>query len=151
MNREFPIERLKALQSIQPDPVFLKWSKRAIFENATQSEPKYTLPRRISLTTVLTRAIRPLVATGTLAAVAFVIITMRPGAAPDAIASLNGASIATEQRALATETKTAETHYFKGVSPTISLALTDIIDPSTDYGSVNHIKKGIALLQTRNE
>ncbi len=150
MNKEFPIERLKALQSIQPDPVFLKWSKRAIFESITETTPKRALSRRISLTTILTRAIRPLVATGTLVAVAFVITTMRPVTAPDAVASLNGVSIATEQRALAAETKTAETHYFKGVSPTISLALTDIIDPSTDYGSANHIKKGIALLTNKN-
>ncbi len=148
MNNEFPIERLKSLTAIQPDPVFLKWSKRAIFANTMPTQR--ALPRRIRLDEIFTYALRPFAAISALSALIIIAIMTTPSTSP-AIASLNGENIIIEQKSLSTETKTAEVNYFKGISPTISLALADIIDPTTDYGSANHIKKGLALLQTRNE
>ena len=145
MNHEFPIERLKALHTIQPDPVFLKWSKRAIFADARPA-PR-ALPRyaRTDILTFMFRALRPTAAIGAMAALALLVVAKTPAAQP-AIASLNDVSIADERQAVVAEAKTGQVRYFKGISPTISLALTDIIDTSTDYGSANHIKKGIALL-----
>lgn len=85
-------------------------------------------------------------AAGTLA-VALMIFTT-PGKAP--ATSLNGEAIAMERQTIAAESNVAEVRYFKGISPAISLALTDIIEPKADYGSTNHIKKGIALLDKKN-
>ena len=147
MNNEFPIEQLKSLSSIRPDPVFLKWSKRAIFTHALPQ--RHAVPWHTYTRQTLTHILHPIALAGTLSAVVILGITTIPTGS-GTVASLNGVNIATEQTQVAAASKTAQTRYFKGISPTISLALTDIIDPSTDYGSADHIKKGIALLTTKN-
>ncbi len=143
MNSLFHERQLKSLKSIQPDPVFLKWSKRAIMASAMPEER--LVARHIPLSALLSRTMRPVAALGTMAILAFAFMAQSP-ADSSSIASLNGTDIAVERLKVASDDKSAEAKYFKGISPSISLALTDIIDPSTDYGSANHIKKGLALL-----
>ena len=144
-----PEERLKALRTIRPDPVFLKWSKRAIFADARPIRRALPWHAHIAIGEMVARALRPLAAAGAMTAIALAAVTATSGA-PAVAASLNGTAIAHERTSVAAETSTGQTRYFKGISPTISLALTDIIDTSTDYGSASHIKKGIALLANKN-
>lgn len=148
MYEEFPIERLKAIKAIRPDPVFLKWSKRAIFADALPAIQAVSW--RSAVTEFFARAVRPIAtASAAFGIAAIALAAAYPSAAPH-VAGLDEVNIAVERHAIAADAKTAEVRYFKGISPSISLALTDIIDPSTDYGSANHIKKGIALLTTDN-
>jgi hypothetical protein len=139
-------EQLKTLASIRPDPVFLKWSRKAIIAEIETGAVKH----RTRLWELLGNSMRNAYAIG--GAGVFIITLMLvtvPNAAPRA-SSLNGDVIATERQTIAAENNIAETRYFKGISPAISLALTDIIEPKDDYGSTNHIKKGLALLDKKD-
>ncbi len=147
MNSPFHERQLESLRSIRPDPVFLKWSKKAILESAAPG--KRRLVRRISLEAVLSRAMRPLAAACAMAVIALAFVLKAPDGNPS-IASLDAEGIAIERLQVASEDRSGEVRYFKGISPSVSLALTDIIDTSTDYGSADHIKKGIALLSRNN-
>lgn len=139
-------EQLKTLASIRPDPVFLKWSRKAILaEIARTTETREGAHFWQSLFSP-GRSAYAAGAAGVFAVA--LLITGAPKASP--ASSLSGEAIATERRMIAAENNTAEVRYFKGISPAVSLALTDIIEPKADYGSANHIKKGIALLDKKN-
>ncbi len=143
MNSLFRERQLESLKSIRPDPVFLRWSKKAILMDTTPERKR--IARGIPLSAILSHAIRPLAAAGALTIAAFAFMAHAPEDI-SFIASLDPQDIAIERLKIASDDKSAEAKYFKSISPSISLALTDIIDPSTDYGSADHIKKGIALL-----
>lgn len=142
MNTRSPEEQLRSLSSISPDPVFLKWSKRAILGDIRLVRS----PRRMK--GIFAPFMRPAYAFAGTGMIALALIASGTGASP--ATSLNGAAIAAERTAVTRENKTAEVRYFKGISPAVSLALADIIDPRANYGSADHIRKGIALLSGKN-
>lgn len=139
-------EQLKLLASIRPDPVFLKWSRKAILAEIHTAEKTEHKTGLWELLRTHKRSVYATQMVGVLMA-AFMLIGT-PASSP--AVSLNGEAIAMERKAIANENNEAEVRYFKGISPAVSLALTDIIEPRTDYGSTNHIKKGIALLDKKN-
>ena len=139
-------EQLKMLAAIRPDPVFLKWSRKAILAEIAAAGGAR---RRMGLWELMRSGGQGAYAAGTAGALALAFVLLNaPNGSP--ASSLNGEAIKAERLTIAAENNVAEVRYFKGISPAVSLALTDIIEPKADYGSTNHIKKGIALLDKEN-
>ena len=142
MEQEYELtERLSRMRAIQPDPATLKWTRRALLAEIA--------PQRRTLIGLMRAHLSP--ATGGLALAGALgialIMTLAPHTKPaETVAGLDRANLETERAAVTGQDLTPTARYMKGISPAISLALDDIIDPSTDYGSTNHIKKGLALL-----
>lgn len=132
------IERLKRLKAIQPDPGTLKWARRALLADIAPERRGFFAP-------FLERLTAPSLhfALSGIAALALIISAANQS---DSISGSEVAGLDAERAAVAKQNLTPTVNYMKGISPTISLAITDIVDPSTDYGSAGHIKKGIALL-----
>lgn len=144
MKTEFLISQLNTLKTIEPDPVFLRWSRRAIL--ATPKKPEANPPVARATPTHLTYPffIRlSLVGTG-IAALALLTATItqtQPADTRGSIASLNSKNIIQEEKAVAQNQKLTNVAYYKNVSPAINLALNDIIDPGTNWKSGEHIKQ----------
>lgn len=66
------------------------------------------------------------------------------------VASLDTSLIQAERLAANATGSVADAAYFKGVSPAISLALTDIADPTTNWGSETKVKQALAVLTKNN-
>ncbi len=145
MKQEYELtERLSRMRAIQPDPATLKWTRRALLAEIA--------PQRRSLFEMLRAHLSPIAGGLALASVFGIalVATLAPQAKPVAIAiSLDRTELDAERAAIVMQDLTPTARYMKGISPTISLALDDIIDPSTDYGSANHIKKGLAILDAK--
>lgn len=143
MKTEFLISQLNALKAIEPDPVFLRWSRRAILATAEKPKTGPSVARAI-----LTYGTRPfmrlsLVGAG-IAALALLTATItqtQPADTRESIASLNSKNIMQEEKTVAQNQKLTNVAYYKNVSPAINLALNDIIDPSTNWKSGEHIKQ----------
>lgn len=145
MNDEYIIKQLKLLSQVTPDPVFLRWSRHALLAEMPRRTRLFRgIPFMRALQTRFGLSLASLAFAAT-AAFAFFITSASP-TNPDIIASLNPAAIRREQKAAAISNSATETTYFKGVAPTIALALNDISDPRSNWGSANHIKQGISLL-----
>lgn len=149
MNEESLIKQLKSLSQVTPDPVFLKWSRYALLAETT-SRPRLFkgIPLMHAFQTHLGVSLASLAFAATALFVFF--ITNTSPANPDIIASLNPAAIRREQKAATINSPSTESTYFKGIAPNIALALNDISDPRSDWGSANHIKQGISLLHETN-
>ncbi|MDO8582455.1 MAG: hypothetical protein Q7R63_00465 [bacterium] len=138
-------EHLKSLKGIRPDAAFLVRSRARLL---TAIAPA---PRRFSLESLMP-ALRMSFATAALSLLVFV-SAQQPAKSPDAnevIASLDTVAIQAEQMAVNATGSAANAEYFKGVSPAISLALTDIADPSTNWGSANQVRQSLAVLYKDN-
>lgn len=86
-------------------------------------------------------------ATGALALLIFVSVHRTPESENNTlVASLDTNAIQAEQLAVSATDSVANAAYFEGVSPVISLALTDIADPSTNWGSANQVRQTLAVL-----
>ncbi len=136
-------ERLKSLKNVRPDAAFLARSRERLITAITPA------PRRFSLQSLMP-AFRMTVATGALSLLVFVSAHQAPKGAEGTVASLDTAAITAEQTAVGAAGSVADSDYFKGVSPAISLALTDIADPSTNWGSANRVKQSLAVLTKNN-
>jgi hypothetical protein len=135
-------KQLKEMRTIAPDPAMLKWGRRALIAAIRQPAP--VRGARVSLPAFVRPALAlPAIAAMLVIAGGMVLMQKRD----TAIASLNAAAIAEEQRISESARTARNAEYFKNVSPTVTLALNDIIDPSTNWGSADHIKKGIALME----
>lgn len=143
MKTEFLISQLNALKTIEPDPVFLRWSRRAIL--AAPEKPKTSLGAARAILTYGTRTFMrfSLIGAG-IAALALLTTTItqtQPVDTKGSIASLNSKNIIQEEKAVAQNQKLTNVAYYKNVSPAINLALNDIIDPGTNWKSGEHIKQ----------
>jgi hypothetical protein len=136
-------EHLKSLQGIRPDATLLARSKNRLMESITPA------PRRFTLQSFMP-ALRMTVATGALSLLVFISAREVPQGAPELIASLDTNAIQAEQLAVNATNSIANAAYFNGVSPVISLALTDIADPSTNWGSANQVRQSLAVLYQNN-
>src|SRR3989344_1431023 len=132
-------EHLKSLKNIRPDTAFLTYS-RANLMNAI-----VPTPRRFSLQAFMP-ALRMSFATGTIALLIFISTHEAPNETVESIASLDANALQAEQLAVNATNSIASATYFKGVSPIINLALTDIADPSTNWGSANQVRQSLAVL-----
>ena len=134
-------ERLSRMRAIRPDPATLKWTRRALLAEIA--------PQRRTFVEFMRAHLSPVFGGFTLASALGIalIAAFTPQTEPaHTVASLDRIDLETERATVTEQDLTPTARYMKGISPTISLALDDIIDPSTDYGSTNHIKKGLALL-----
>ncbi len=133
-------EHLKSLKNVRPDTVFLARSRNRLMEAITPT------PRRFSLESLMP-AFRMSFATGALALLIFVSVHRTPESENNTlVASLDTNAIQAEQLAVSATDSVANAAYFEGVSPVISLALTDIADPSTNWGSANQVRQTLAVL-----
>lgn len=132
-------ERLKSLASIRPDAAFLARSRMNLMTAITPT------PRRFSLESLLP-AFRMSFATAALSLLVFVSASEVPAVPQGTVTSLDASAIKAEQFAANATGSVANAAYFKDVAPSVSLALTDIADPSTDWGSENEIKQSLAVL-----
>lgn len=143
MNNESLINQLKSLSRVTPDPIFLKWSRCALLAETT--------PRKQLFNAIRFRFSFAPLALGLATLLVFLISKTPFPAHSDIIASLNPAAIRLEEKVATAHDPSIETAYFKGIAPNIALALNDISDPSTNWGSANHIKQGMSLLyETQN-
>lgn len=149
MNDLVVTERLKSLQGIRPDAVFLAHTRTNILRAITPAASPFGLHGtwRPSLKTFIP-AFRMSFVMGAFSLFLFLGAHRIVPQSAETVASLNADAIQAE-RPQATEDKT-NAHYFNGVSPVISLALTDIADPSTNWGSAAQIKQSIAVLYKNN-
>lgn len=144
MKTEFLISQLNTLKAIEPDPVFLRWSRRAIL--AAAPEPtKRRIFARIMQPIAFPKLVFPLAATS-IATLLLIItasgIIFKQGPAENqTIASLNQETILQEEQNIAPGHKLTKVAYYKNMSPAIDLALNDIIDPGTNWKSGEHIKQ----------
>ena len=137
-------EHLKSLKNVRPDAAFLARS-RASLMNAISP-----VPRRFSLESLMP-VFRMSFATGALALLVFVSVQRAPeNTEGTVIASLDTNAIQAEQLAVNATNSIANAAYFNGVSPVISLALTDIADTSTNWGSANQVRQSLAVLYKDN-
>lgn len=134
-------ERLKSLQGIRPDAFFLAHTRINLLA-AIAPLPRRFSCQNISLTTFVP-TFRLAFAMGVFTLFLFLGGSQLPYGQSGAVASLNADAIQAER-------PKANTNYFNGVSPVISLALTDIADPSTNWGSANQVKQSIAVLYKIN-
>lgn len=144
MENESLIQQLKTLRAIQPDPVFLRWSRRAIL--AAQHKPtKYSIfidtIKRITFPKLVFPLAATSIATFILIITASEIINQPTTEENQIIASLNQEAILKEKHTVAQENKLTEITYYKNVAPAITLALNDITDPKTNWKSGEHIKQ----------
>ena len=95
-------------------------------------------------------AFRMSFATGAFALLIFISFHEAPQGGNEIIASLDTNAIQAEQLAVNATNSIANATYFNGVSPVISLALTDIADPSTNWGSANQVRQSLAVLYKDN-
>lgn len=135
METKFLIKQLNQLKAIEPDPVFLKWSRRVILAASI------TAPRRTAFSFKL---IMPF-ALGALATIIALIASPATTPAPDpqkskTVASLNPDAIKLEESAVARERKLTDAGYYKNLTPAITLALNDIIEPNTNWQSSEHLQ-----------
>lgn len=144
MNNEFLIKQLKTLRVIEPDPVFLRWSRRAILATAqepTQRSRMASIIRRITFPHI----VFPFAATSIAILMLFItasknIHESQPGK-NQTIASLNQETIISEEQNIVPKNKLTKVAYYKNVTPAITLALNDITDPTTNWKSSEHIKQ----------
>lgn len=133
-------EHLKSLKNVRPDAAFLARSRASLMATITPT------PRLFSLESFIP-VFRMSFATGALALLVFVSMHRAPENAESAVvASLDENAIQAEQLAVNATDSIANAAYFNGVSPVISLALTDIADPSTNWGSANQVRQSLAVL-----
>lgn len=133
-------EHLKSLKNVRPDAAFLARSRANLMAAITPA------PRRFSLESLMP-VFRMSFATGALALLVFVSVQRTPENTEGAVvASLDTNAIQAEQLAVNATDSIANAAYFNGVSPVISLALTDIADPSTNWGSANQVRQSLAVL-----
>lgn len=133
-------EQLKSLHGIRPDALFLARARVNLLTAIAPATSPYG--KGISLETFLP-TFRLAFAMGTLSFFLFLGAYQSPYGQTGAVASLNTDAIQAER-------PKTNAHYFNGISPVISLALTDIADPSTNWGSANQVKQSIALLYKNN-
>jgi len=143
MKTEYLIKQLNALKAIEPDPVFLRWSRRAIIQAACEPQKNPGATR-----TILTYLRQPfirlsLMGAGITSLALLIATTMQLPKADTAksIASLNSQNIIQEEKAVAPNQKLTDVSYYKNMSPAINLALNDIIDPGTNWKSGEHVKQ----------
>jgi hypothetical protein len=89
-------------------------------------------------------------ATGALTLLIFISLNEAPQGSVETIASLDTNAIQVEQLAVNAANSIANAAYFDGISPVISLALTDITDPSTNWDSANQVRQSLAVLYKDN-
>lgn len=146
------IKQLKSLATIEPDPVFLKWSRRSIVAAAElEGRPvlrSFGFGTRLNSLFKTSFRFSAIAGLATAAVIFIALQTTTPSPSP--IASLNDASISNEQQQAAAHNQTTQVKYYKGISPTIALALNDIVDPATNWGSAHHIKQSISALYDKN-
>ncbi len=133
-------EHLKSLKNVRPDAAFLARSRASLMATITPT------PRRFSLESFIP-VFKMSFATGALVLLVFVSIHRAPESTEAGVmASLDVNAIQAEQLAVNATESIANAAYFNGVSPVISLALTDIADPSTNWGSANQVRQSLAVL-----
>lgn len=138
-------EHLKSLKGIRPDAAFLARSRANLMAAITPS------PRRLTLNALIP-VFRMSFATAALSLLIFVSAS-GPAKSPtetEIIASLDTMAIHAEQVATNATGSIANAEYFKDTSAAISLALTDIADPSVNWGSATKVKQSLALLTKNN-
>ncbi len=135
-------EHLKSLKNVRPDAAFLARSRARLMTAITPA------PRRLTLASFMP-AFRMSFATGALALLVFASAQKTPDNDKEVIASLDANAIRAEQLAVNATDSIANAAYFEGVSPIISLALTDIADPSTNWGSANQVRQSLAILHKK--
>lgn len=138
-------EHLKSLKGIRPDAAFLARSRASLMAAITPS------PRRFTLNALIP-AFRMSFATAALSLLIFVSASgpAKSPAETEIIASLDTIAIHAEQVATNATGSIANAEYFKDTSAAISLALTDIADPSVNWGSATKVKQSLALLTKNN-
>ena len=138
-------EHLKSLKSIRPDAAFLTRSRANLMNAITPA------PRRITLTN-LTPVFRMSFATAALALLIFVSASKAPAGTneTETVASLDATAIQAERLAANATGSVANAEYLKGISPAISLALTDIADPAVNWESGIKVKQALAVLTKNN-
>lgn len=132
-------EHLKSLKGIRPDVAFLARSRERLIDAITPT------PKRFSLESLIP-AFRMSFATGAFALLIFISLHEAPRSDSETIASLDTNTIQAEQFAANATDSIASAAYFNGVSPVISLALTDIADPATNWDSANQVRQSLATL-----
>lgn len=145
MDNEFLIKQLKTLHALEPDPVFLRWSRRAILSTA-QEPVERLIFANIMQRIAFPKFVFPLTATSIAALILIItasgnIVKPQSPEKNQIIASLNQETILREEQNIAPKNKLTEVAYYKNVTPAITLALNDIIDPSTNWKSSEHIKQ----------
>ena len=137
-------EHLKSLKNIRPDVAFLARSRSRLMNIITPPPPRFSLASFIP-------AFRMSLATGALALIISVSGTSTSrNSESSLVASLDTNAIQAERFAANATDSIANADYFNGVSPVISLALTDIADPSTNWGSANQVRQSLAVLYKNN-
>lgn len=137
-------EHLKSLKSIRPNVAFLARSRASLMNAISPA------PRRFSLESLMP-VFRMSFATGALALLVFVSVQRAPESTEGTVvASLDTNAIQAEQLAVNATNSIANAAYFNGVSPVISLALTDIADTSTNWDSANQVRQSLAVLYKDN-
>lgn len=137
-------EHLKSLKGIRPDAAFLARSRAELIAVIAPAPAPFKL--RNAWRTAFMPALRMSFATGALALIVFVSAQKTPVYKEEMVASLDTNAIQAEQLAVNATDSIANAAYFEGVSPIISLALTDIADPSTNWGSANQVRQSLAVL-----
>lgn len=138
-------EHLKSLKNVRPDAAFLARSRANLMAAITPTPSPFGL--RSAWRAAFIPAFRMSFATGALALLVFVSVQRTPENTEGAVvASLDTNAIQAEQLAVNATDSIANAAYFNGVSPVISLALTDIADPSTNWGSANQVRQSLAVL-----
>ena len=137
-------EQLKLLQSIRPDASFLARARVNLLTAITPATTPFGLRStwRPSFEAFIP-TFRLAFAMGAFSLFLFLGGSQSPYEQAGTVASLNADAIQAER-------PKASANYFNGVSPVISLALTDIADPSTNWGSANQVKQSIAVLYKNN-
>ncbi len=131
-------EQLKSLKNIRPNAFFLARSRTRLINAITPTQ-------RFSFKSLMP-VFRMSLTMGVFSLAIFLTAHQTPVKSAETVASLNMGIIKAEQSAANTEGSVTNAEYFNDISPVISLALTDIADPSTNWGSGTQIKQALALL-----
>lgn len=143
-------EHLKSLKGIRPDAAFLARARVNLMTAITPLPTTSPFGLAGAWRTIFVPAFRMSFATGALALLVFISTHQTPKSDDEVVASLDTNAIQAEQFAVNATNSIANAAYFNGVSPAISLALTDIADPSTDWGSANQVRQSLAVLYKNN-
>lgn len=135
-------KQLKSLKSIRPDALFLARSRTNLMSAITPQQ-------RFSLQSFIP-VFRMSLTMGVFSLAIFLSTREVPIRSAETVASLNINTLQAEQSTANAEGSVTNAEYFNGVSPVISLALTDIADPSTNWGSEKQVKQALALLSKNN-
>lgn len=144
-------ERLKSLQGIRPDAAFLLRSRTNLMSAISTPTSPFGLRgiRHISLETLIP-TFRLAFAMGAFSLLILLRGSNAPQTSPEVVASLDTNAIQAERLAVNATDSIANAAYFNGVSPAISIALVDIADTSTNWGSETQVKQALAVLYKNN-